>query len=117
VLLGCRCSSGHPPGRFQLRTADEMASRGYLRATNWTCFPRAVRPGWRPRIMHGNYARCHYGSSSSSPRSCTRGWTACLDSMSMGCVALMREPSTSTTMDTKCGVSTVHNCTGKRTRV
>jgi hypothetical protein len=42
MLLGCRCSSGRPPGRFQLRTAAEMAARGHLRATNWTCFPRAV---------------------------------------------------------------------------
>jgi hypothetical protein len=67
MLLGCRCNSGHPLGRFQLRTAAEMASRDYLTATNWTCFPRAVRPGWGGRIMHGNYARCHYGSSCSSP--------------------------------------------------
>jgi hypothetical protein len=67
MLLGCRCSSGRPPGRFQLRTAAEMAARGHLRATNWTCFPRAVRPGWRPGIMHHIYAPSGRGSLSCSP--------------------------------------------------
>ena len=49
MLLGCRCSSGRPPGQIQLRTAAEMAARGHLRATNWTCFPRAVQCTIRSR--------------------------------------------------------------------
>jgi hypothetical protein len=99
MLLGCRCSSGRPPGRFQLRTAAEMAARGHLRATNWTCFPRAVRPGWRPGIMHHIYAPSGRGSLSCSPTPRAGAGRCWLTSMAMGHRALTCQMSAVTSAD------------------
>jgi hypothetical protein len=49
LLLGCRCSSGRPPGRFQLRTAAETRRAVQLQpcspAARSTAAPAAVPAG------------------------------------------------------------------------
>ena len=99
MLLGCRCSSGRPRGRLPLRTAAEMAARGHLRATNWACFPRAVRPGWRPGIMHHIYAPSGRGSLSCSPTPRAGAGRCWLTSMAMGHRALTCQMSAVTSAD------------------
>jgi hypothetical protein len=109
MLLGCRCSSGRPRGRLPLRTAAEMAARGHLRATNLACFPRAVRPGWRPGIMHHIYAPSGRGSLSCSPTPAAAAGRCWLTSICMGHRALTRLLPALTSADVYDKGSAVHN--------